>query len=113
MSQRCPRRPRCPVVRWLAGSSVAAPPTAAGQAGSLKNACRLRMRNSPMADWRPGGAPAIPGTPVMAAPRDLLLGIGILAVMPAASPGTTHAMTPVTGSFVSDQAANAVTGHEG
>jgi hypothetical protein len=84
---------------------MAAPPTAVGQAGRLKNACRLLMHNSPMAGWLPGSTPAMPGTQVMARPRDLLPDVTILAVRPAASPGTTHAMTPVTGSFASDQAA--------
>jgi len=65
-----------------------------------------------MAGWLPGSDPAMPGT-VMAGPGDLLPGLSILAVRPAASPGTTHAMTPVAGSFVGDQAAQAVAGHEG
>jgi hypothetical protein len=71
------------------------------------------MRGSPMAGWVPGSAPAVPGTQVLAGPGDLLPGLSILAVRPAASPGTAHAMTPVAGSFVSDRVACAVAGHEG
>jgi hypothetical protein len=53
-------------------------------------------------------APAMPGTQAMAGPCDLLPGIKVLAIRP----GTAHAMTPVTGSFVGDQVAHAVAGHE-
>jgi hypothetical protein len=58
-----------------------------------------------MAARLPGSAPAMPGGQLMARLRDLRPGVTILAVRPAASPGTTHAMTPVAGSFASDQAA--------
>ena len=85
---------------------MAAPPAAVGQVGRLENACKLLMHNSSMVGWLlPGSAPAMPGTQVMARPRDLPPDVTIPAVKPAASPGTTHAMTPVTGSFASDQAA--------
>jgi hypothetical protein len=81
---------------------------AVSQTGRMKNPCRLRMQNSPIADWLPGSAPAMPGTLVMAGHCDLLPGIRVLAIRP----GTTHAMMPVTGSFVGDQVAHAVSGHE-
>jgi hypothetical protein len=58
-----------------------------------------------MAARLPGSAPAMPGSQLTAQPRDLRPGVTILAVRSAASPGTTHAMTPVVGSFASDQAA--------
>jgi hypothetical protein len=61
----------------------------------------------------PGSAPAMPGMQGIAGSCDLLPGVSVLAVRPAASPGTAHAMTPVTGSFVGDQVACAVAGHEG
>jgi hypothetical protein len=90
------------------GPDATALPERAGQRTPRHVRARCTPWSVPDAPGLSQWCPRRPRCPV-AGPCALLPGVGELA----ARPGMTHAMTPVTGSFISDQAAHAVAGHEG
>src|ERR1035441_6778824 len=79
----------------------------------LKNPRRLWMWNTLVATQPPRSAPTMPIRQVRRRPCDLLPGISILAINPAAKPRTIQAMIPITDSLVSDRMTYAVVSHAG